>query len=193
MMRGFAIAAVVVCAPPASRAADLLFDMGAGPMLSNEQTTGLALRGSLGMDFGIVEPGIVGVWCPGSAAGPVTHFRQQGAQLLRGIAAILRVHTRAPHQLGVGVGFGSGRMEAAQLSGVDAVGYRGTAGPYTVIEVAYRYTAGPVTVGAAFTTHFFTHVQRVGDIGSSTPGPYPYGLLPFWSLMANVGFRAGLF
>jgi len=35
-----------------------------------------------------------------------------------------------------------------------------------VIELAYRYSAGPVTLGAALTTHFFTHVQLVAISGA---------------------------
>ena len=74
-------------------------------------------------------------------------------------------------------------------------GYRGTTGPYTVIEIAYRYSAGPVvTLGAAFTTHFFTHVEAIGDFGPSLPsGSMHYGLMPFFSLMADIGVHVGLF
>ena len=98
-----------------------------------------------------------------------------------------------PHQFGVGVGFGSGRMEIAQQAGADAMGYRGTAGPYTVLEAAYRYSAGPVTsVGVAFTTHFFTHVEAIGDFGRGG-GPFPYGVMSFFSLMADVGLHVPIF
>jgi hypothetical protein len=86
-------------------------------------------------------------------------------------------------------------MEAAQEPGVDATGYRGTPGPYTVVELGYRYSAGPVTFGAAFATHFFTHVQLVSDLGSgiqSYPN-YPNGFMTFISFMANVGLRFAVF
>jgi len=192
-MGRIAIAVLLVCASSASRAADLVFDLGAGPVISNESTHGVGFRGSLGLDFGIVEPAIVALWSPGPDPPPLMHLGQQGAQLLHGIAGLLRVHTPEPHQAGVGVGFGFGRMEAAQAARADDFGFRGTEGAYTVIEFAYRYSAGPVTLGAAFTTHFFTHVQEDGDLGRSVPGPYPYGYMNFFSFMANLGLRVGIF
>jgi hypothetical protein len=192
-MGRIAIAAVLVCASSPSRAADLVLDAGAGPVIGTESTHSFGFRGSLGIDFGIVEPAFVALWSPGPDPRPVMHVGQQGAQLLHGIAGLLRIHTPAPHQAGLGVGFGYGQMEAAQEAGADAFGYRGTSGPYTVIELAYRYSAGPVTLGAAFTTHFFTHVQLVGDIGSTIPGPHHYGLMTFFSFMANLGLRLVLF
>jgi len=193
-MGRIAIAVLLVCASSASRAADLVFDVGAGPIIApGESTHSFGFRGSLGVDFGIVEPAFVAVWSPGPDPEQLMHRNQQGAQLLHGIAALLRVHTETPHQASLGVGFGIGRMEAAQEAGGDAFGYRGTEGAYTVIELAYRYSAGPVTLGAAFTTHFFTHVQVVGDVGSSIPGPYPYGYMSVLSFMANIGLRVGVF
>src|SRR5438128_784263 len=192
-MRGVAIAVAVVCTSCPSSATDLRFDVGAGHIIGEESTHSYGFRGSLGIDFGILEPAFIAHWSPGPDPGFVAHVGQQGGQLLRGFAALLRLHTSPPHQFGVGVGFGSGRMEIVQQAGADAMGYRGTAGPYTVLEAAYRYSAGPVTsVGVAFTTHFFTHVEAICDFGRGG-GPFPYGVMSIFSLMADVGLHVPIF
>ena len=51
----YAFAALFLCASAPSRAADLVFDLGAGYVASpDSSTSGYGLRGSIGLDFGIV-------------------------------------------------------------------------------------------------------------------------------------------
>ena len=193
-MRAVLAATALACIPCSSNAAEVTFDVGVGHIIGIENTQSYGFRGSIGIDLGILEPALVAHWSPGPSPGDPAHSGQRGGQLLHGVAGMLRVHTPPPHQLGLGVGFGSGRMQAAQRAGADDVGYRGTAGPYTILEAAHRYNVGPVTsIGLAFTTHFFTHVETIGDLGFSCCGPFPYGLMPFFSFMADVGLHVPIF
>src|SRR5438132_410973 len=143
---GTVVAVALGCVSSASSAADLVFDVGAGHIVGVVSTQSYGLRGSVGIDFGTLEPAFVALWSPGPNPGPVSLSSQRGGQVLHGLAGLLRVHTPPPHQAALGVGFGFGRMEAAQSAGAFGgghllmtplvLGYRGTTGPYTVIEIA---------------------------------------------------------
>jgi hypothetical protein len=167
-----------------------LIEAGAGPV-AGQSTSAVGLRASVGVDFGIVEPAFAVAWAPGRDPGEPAHVRQQGGLLFHGFLAMLRVHTPQPHQLGVAVGFGSGQLEAAQEAGADDLGLRGRPGPYTTIEASYRYNSGPLTLGLAAGALFFTHVDEIGDLVTTTRAPA--GIVPFFSATLLAGLRFPVF
>ena len=200
--RSLALAATLVCASSSYGAygADLVFDVGVGHLAGVEATQSYGIRGSLGLDIGTLEPAPIALWSPGPSPGAPALLNPEGGQVLHGFAALLRVHTPPPHEASLGVGFGFGRVEVAQNAGPVrsdrfVYAYRGTTGPYTAVEIAYRYSAGSLmTFGAAFTTHFFTHVDALGEVGPNFElGSTRYGVMPFFSLMADVGLHLSLF
>jgi len=196
------VAVAFFAAGPTS-AAGLFLEVGLEPVTvvgEGPNFAGLGVRGSLALDLGIVEPAFIAFWVPGSDPGAPNPTRQQGGLLLHSFAGMLRVHTPAPHQLGLGIGFGSGTLQAAQIEGFGTMddpagaahGYRGRPGGYGIGEISYGYDTGPFRLGIALTGHLFSHADFLSVPSSLRTPPSSVsresvGPFVFFGLLASVG------